>query len=121
MAYHLKVLQRAEQPVALTGFDDPCLMSYALDAGRAEHLPEQLAGSLLSYTCLTQKEIMGTGRGAVTFERVPVARATEFAGEEAAASFSTSDLLWWGDHAVLARRLREDGLVVLFARRLVEA
>ena len=26
---------------------------------------------------------MGTGRAAVTFERVPVARATEFAGEEA--------------------------------------
>ena len=58
-------------------------MSYALDAGRAEHLPEQLAGSLLSYTCLTHKEIVGTGRAAVTFDRVPLARATEFAGEEA--------------------------------------
>ena len=58
-------------------------MSYALDAGRAEHLPEQLAGTLLSYTCLTHKEIVGTGRAAVTFDRVPVARATEFAGEEA--------------------------------------
>ena len=87
----LKIVQNAKfdmvvlarYGIALTGFDDPCLMSYALDAGRAEHLPEQLAGSLLSYTCLTQKEIMGTGRGAVTFERVPVARATEFAGEEA--------------------------------------
>ena len=87
----LKIVQNAKfdmvvlarYGIALTGFDDPCLMSYALDAGRAEHLPEQLAGALLSYTCLTQKEIMGTGRAAVTFERVPVARATEFAGEEA--------------------------------------
>jgi DNA polymerase I len=87
----LKIVQNAKfdmvalarYGIALTGFDDPCLMSYALDAGRAEHLPEQLAGSLLSYTCLTPKEIMGTGRAAVTFERVPVARATEFAGEEA--------------------------------------
>ncbi|MGZ5918055.1 MAG: DNA polymerase, partial [Methyloceanibacter sp.] len=33
-------------------------------------------------TCLTQKEIMGTGRAAVSFERVAMARATEFAGEE---------------------------------------
>ena len=87
----LKIVQNAKfdmvvlarYGIALTGFDDPCLMSYALDAGRAEHLPEQLAGALLSYTCLTPKEIMGTGRAAVTFERVPVARATEFAGEEA--------------------------------------
>ena len=87
----LKIVQNAKfdmvvlarYGIALTGFDDPCLMSYALDAGRAEHLPEQLAGALLCYTCLTHKEIMGTGRAAVTFERVPVARATEFAGEEA--------------------------------------
>jgi DNA polymerase-1 len=87
----LKIVQNAKfdmvvlarYGIALQGFDDPCLMSYALDAGRAEHLPEQLAGTLLSYTCLTHKEIVGTGRAAVTFDRVPVARATEFAGEEA--------------------------------------
>ena len=87
----LKIVQNAKfdmvvlarYGIELTSFDDPCLMSYALDAGRAEHLPEQLAGTLLSYTCLTHKEIVGTGRAAVTFDRVPVARATEFAGEEA--------------------------------------
>ena len=51
----LKIVQNAKfdmvvlarYGIALTGFDDPCLMSYALDAGRAEHLPEQLAGALL--------------------------------------------------------------------------
>jgi DNA polymerase I len=87
----LKIVQNAKfdmvvlarYGIELTSFDDPCLMSYALDAGRAEHLPEQLAGTLLSYTCLTHKEIVGTGRAAVTFDCVPVARATEFAGEEA--------------------------------------
>ena len=76
----LKIVQNAKfdmvvlarYGIALTGFDDPCLMSYALDAGRAEHLPEQLAGTLLSYTCLTHKEIVGTGRAAVTFDRVAV-------------------------------------------------
>jgi DNA polymerase-1 len=68
--------------IALNAIDDPCLMSYALDAGRAEHLPEQLASSLLGYTCLTEKEVLGSGRAAVGFERVDVARATEYAGEE---------------------------------------
>src|SRR5262249_24614048 len=87
----LKIVQNAKfdmvvlarYGVALQTFDDPCLMSSALDAGRAEHLPDQLAGSLLSYTCLTQKEVMGSGRAAVDLDRVPVARATEYAGEEA--------------------------------------
>jgi DNA polymerase-1 len=86
----LKIVQNAKfdmvvlarYGIVLEAFDDPCLMSYALDAGRAEHLPEQLAGTLLSYTCLTHKEIVGSGRTAVTFDRVPLARATEFAGEE---------------------------------------
>ncbi|MGC2409231.1 MAG: DNA polymerase I [Methyloceanibacter sp.] len=86
----LKIVQNAKfdmvvlsrHGIQLQGIDDPCLMSYALDAGRAEHLPERLAGNLLGYTCLTQKEIMGTGRAAVSFERVAMARATEFAGEE---------------------------------------
>ena len=72
----------ARYGIALTSIDDPCLMSYALDAGRAEHLPDQLAGRLLSHTCLTDKEIMGSGRNAVSLDRVAIARATEYAGEE---------------------------------------
>src|SRR4029077_19868401 len=87
----LKIVQNAKfdmvalsrYGIALTAIDDPCLMSYALDAGRAEHLPEQLAGSLLNYTCLTQKEVMGSGKSTLSLEHVPVARAAEYAGEEA--------------------------------------
>jgi DNA polymerase I len=86
----LKIVQNAKfdmvalarYGIALTTVDDPCLMSYALDAGRAEHLPEQLASRLLGYTCLTEKEVMGSGRSAVGLDRVDLARATEYAGEE---------------------------------------
>ncbi|ODS04045.1 DNA polymerase I [Methyloceanibacter marginalis] len=72
----------ARYGIQLMAIDDPCLMSYALDAGRAEHLPPKLAGSLLGYTCLTEKEVMGTGKAAVGFDRVAVERAAEYAGEE---------------------------------------
>jgi DNA polymerase-1 len=86
----LKIVQNAKfdmvalarYGIALTSIDDPCLMSYALDAGRAEHLPDQLAGRLMGYTCLSEKEVLGSGRNAVSLDRVPVARATEYAGEE---------------------------------------
>jgi DNA polymerase I len=86
----LKIVQNAKfdmvalsrYGIRLVAVDDPCLMSYALDAGRAEHLPEELASRLLGHTCLTDKEIMGSGRAAVSFDQVSVARATEYAGEE---------------------------------------
>jgi DNA polymerase-1 len=86
----LKIVQNAKfdmvalarYGIMLEAIDDPCLMSYALDAGRAEHLSEQLAGRLLSHTCLTEKEVMGTGKNSVGMDRVAIARATEFAGEE---------------------------------------
>jgi DNA polymerase-1 len=68
--------------IALNSIDDPCLMSYALDAGRAGHQPEQLAESLFGHTCLTAKEILGSGRAALSFDLVPVVRATEYAGEQ---------------------------------------
>jgi len=76
------IVALARYGIQLTAIDDPCLMSYALDAGRAEHLPPKLAGSLLGYTCLTEKEVMGTGKAAVSFDRVAVERAAEYAGEE---------------------------------------
>jgi DNA polymerase I len=86
----LKIVQNAKfdivalsrYGIALAGIDDPCLMSYALDAGRAEHLPGELAGRLLGYTCLTEKEVLGSGRSAIAFDRVAVAAAAEYAGEE---------------------------------------
>ncbi|HAH65441.1 MAG TPA: DNA polymerase I, partial [Rhizobiales bacterium] len=76
----LKIVQNAKfdmvalarYGIALQTIDDPCLISYALDAGRAEHLPEQLASNLLGYTCLTQKEVRGSGRAAVGLDRVPL-------------------------------------------------
>ncbi len=73
----------ARYGIALRAVDDPCLISYALDAGRGGHQPEELAERLLGHTCLTAKEILGSGRNAVSFDRVEVARATEYAGEEA--------------------------------------
>jgi DNA polymerase-1 len=76
----LKIVQNAKfdmvalarYGIALASIDDPCLMSYALDAGRAEHLPGELAGRLLGYTCLTEKDVLGSGRSAVAFDRVEV-------------------------------------------------
>ncbi len=77
------IVALARYDIALTAIDDPCLMSYALDAGRGDHAPAKLAHAWLGHTCLTEKEVLGTGKSAIGFDRVTVDRATEYAGEEA--------------------------------------
>jgi DNA polymerase-1 len=77
----------ARYGIALQAVDDPCLISYALDAGRADHAPAKLAAARLGHTALTEKEVLGTGQSAIAFDLVEVARATEAAGEVADIAF----------------------------------
>lgn len=77
----------ARYGIALQAVDDPCLISYALDAGRADHAPAKLAAARLGHTALTEKEVLGTGKSAIAFDLVEVVRATEAAGEEADIAF----------------------------------
>ncbi len=77
------IVALARYGIRLSPIDDPTLISYALDAGRADHTPAKHAAALFGHTCLTEKEILGTGKSAIPFDRVDVARATAYAGEEA--------------------------------------
>ncbi|MHA1132733.1 MAG: DNA polymerase I [Alphaproteobacteria bacterium] len=79
----LDMVALARYGIALRAVDDPCLISYALDAGRADHTPAKLAAARLGHTALTEKEVLGTGKSTISFDLVEVARATEAAGEEA--------------------------------------
>ncbi|MDJ0513732.1 MAG: DNA polymerase I [Methyloceanibacter sp.] len=96
----------ARYGVALDAVDDPSLISYALDAGRGDHSVAKRAASLLGHTCLTEKEILGTGKSAITFDRVEVPRATEYAGEQADMAFR----LW----TVLKPRLPSESVTTVY-------
>src|SRR3546814_8864449 len=59
-------------------------MSFNLDAGGLNsHALDDLAKKHLDHQCLTYKELCGTGRQQITFNQVPLDRATEYAGEDA--------------------------------------
>ncbi|HEX8663297.1 MAG TPA: DNA polymerase I [Beijerinckiaceae bacterium] len=67
-------------------FDDTMLMSYVLDAGRyglAGHGMDELSERHLGHRTIHYKEVAGTGKQAVTFDRVPVDKATCYAAEDA--------------------------------------
>ena len=69
---------------------DPMLASYVLDAGRNSHGLDALARDHLDHTMLGFKEVTGKGR---SFSMVEVPQATEYAAEDADATFRLAELL----------------------------
>ena len=84
--FDLLVLAReACGPVAPV--DDTLLISYAQDAGRHGHGMDELASRHLGHTPISYDQVTGTGRARVTFDRVPLDRATAYAAEDADVTF----------------------------------
>ena len=81
MKYDAKVLAR--YGVELAPFDDTMLMSYALHAGQHGHGMDTLSERYLGHTPIPIKSLLGTGKSAVTFDRVPVDEAVRYAAEDA--------------------------------------
>jgi DNA polymerase-1 len=66
-------------------FDDTMLMSFDLDAGRslAGHGLDELAKQHFDHECLPFKSVCGSGAKQITFDKVPLDKATEYAAEDA--------------------------------------
>ncbi|HEX8526663.1 DNA polymerase I [Allosphingosinicella sp.] len=64
--------------------DDTLVMSFDLDAGGLNsHAMDDLARKHLDHDCLTFKELCGSGQKQISFDKVPLGRATEYAAEDA--------------------------------------
>ncbi|MDR7037736.1 DNA polymerase-1 [Methylobacterium sp. BE186] len=64
-------------------FDDTMLISYVLDAGKGGHGMDELARRHLGHQPITFSDVAGTGRAKVTFDKVPLDKATAYAAEDA--------------------------------------
>ncbi len=64
-------------------FDDTMLMSYAMNAGLHNHGMDELSERYLGHVPIPIKSLIGSGKAAVTFDRVPVAEAVKYAAEDA--------------------------------------
>ena len=73
--------------------DDPMLASYLLDPGRRSHSLDALAFSLLEHKMISYEEVTGKGKQQVTFDRVPVEKATEYSCEDADIALIVADKL----------------------------
>ena len=69
--------------IRVSPVDDAMLMSYALDAGRNGHGLDELSECHLGHKPTAFKDVTGSGKAHLPFDRVSVARATEYAAEAA--------------------------------------
>jgi len=63
------------------------LMSYALDAGRHRHNMDSLAEIHLNHKTISFKEVAGSGKSQISFDKVPIKQATQYAAEDADVTF----------------------------------
>src|SRR6476469_4643188 len=64
--------------------DDTMVMSFDLDAGRSfGHGLDELAKLHFDHECIPYKQLCGSGSKQITFDKVPLGPATEYAGEDA--------------------------------------
>ena len=81
MKYDGKIFAQLGITVAPT--DDTMLMSYAMHAGLHGHGMDTLSERYLGHTPLPIKPLLGSGKSAVTFDKVPMEDAVPYAAEDA--------------------------------------
>lgn len=81
MKYDAKIFRRYGIDVA--PIDDTMLMSYAMHGGEHGHGMDTLSERYLSHTPIPIKPLLGSGKSAITFDRVPIDEATAYAAEDA--------------------------------------
>jgi DNA polymerase-1 len=85
LKYDLEVLRRYGCEV--TPFDDTMLLSYVLEGGLHGHGMDELSQLHLGHTPIPFKEVCGSGKAMITFDRVPLGPATAYAAEDADVTF----------------------------------
>ncbi|PJE36896.1 DNA polymerase I [Pseudooceanicola lipolyticus] len=81
MKYDAKIFARYGVEVA--PIDDTMLMSYAMHGGEHGHGMDTLSERYLGHTPIPIKPLLGSGKSAITFDRVPLDQAVTYAAEDA--------------------------------------
>ena len=85
IAHNLKYdwVMFAKAGIDVAPYDDTLVMSFDLDAGRSNHGLDELADTHFDHECISFKSVCGTGAKQISFDKVPLDVATEYAAEDA--------------------------------------
>ena len=79
--YDTKIFARYN--VNLTPVDDTMLLSYAINGGKHNHGMDYLSERYLDHKPISIKSLLGSGKSAITFDKVPIGDAVNYAAEDA--------------------------------------
>jgi DNA polymerase-1 len=102
--YDMVVLSRCG--IRMAPIDDTMLISYVLEGGLHGHGMDELSEMHLGHKPIPFKEVAGTGKSQVTFDRVPLDKATAYAAEDADVTLRL--------HGLLKPRLAAEHLVTVY-------
>jgi len=69
--------------IEIAPVDDTMLLSFVLDAGKHNHGMDELAERYLGQTTIKFSDVAGSGAKQVSFDRVPIDKARDYAAEDA--------------------------------------
>src|SRR3954454_20962521 len=92
--------------IRLAPIDDTMLISYVLETRLHGHGMDELSKLHCGYTPITYDQVTGTGKSRVTFDRVPLDKACEYAAEDADVTLRL--------HRVLKPRLVPERMTTLY-------
>ena len=96
----------AREGVGVTPVDDTMVISYVLEGSQHGHGMDELADLHLGHKTIPFSEVCGTGKKQITFDQVPLDKATTYAAEDADITLRL--------HTVLKPRLVSDRLVSIY-------
>ncbi len=69
--------------IDVSPIDDTMLISFVLEAGQHNHGMDELSELHLGHKPIPIKELIGSGKGQLTFDQTPIDKATQYAAEDA--------------------------------------
>ncbi len=96
----------AGEGINIAPVDDSMVISYVLESAGHGHGMDELAELHLSHNTIKFADVCGSGKNQITFDRVPLDKATAYAAEDADVTRRLYDML--------KPRLREEKLVAIY-------
>ncbi len=104
--YDMHVLRR--HGIGVTPVDDTMVLSYVLDGSAHGHGMDELANLHLGHSTIKFSDVCGKGKNQITFDKVPLDTATDYAAEDADITLRLQN--------ILKPRLVEDRLTTVYER-----
>ena len=83
--YDIRILNK--YGVTFNSIADTMLISYSIDNGIYKHNLDDLSFNHLNHTTIKYKEVVGTGKNEITFDKVTIDKAINYAAEDSLLTF----------------------------------